>query len=454
MERSNILGVMPVKRLMISMGVPMIMSMLLQAFYNIVDSAFVSNMKENGEAALNALTLAFPMQMLMVALSIGTGVGVGALLSKSLGQSDSEKASRTAGCGLFLALVIYLMFLLFGFFGVKAFIGFQTKNRLIAGMGADYLRICCVWSFGIVFFSIYEKLLQATGRSAFSTVAQISGAVTNMILDPLLIYGLLGLPKLGVKGAAYATVIGQIVSFLAAMAFHLKKNIEIRNSLSFMVPSAKIIKEIYAIGLPAIIAQALMSVMTYLLNMILGGISESMVTAYGLFYKVQQFVLFAAFGLRDAITPIVSYSHGMKDKKRIGEGIKYGLLYTCLIMAAGTLAVELFAGPFSKMFGLSGQTRELCVSAMRLISISFVFAGANIAFQGIFQALDGGPQSLAISLCRQLIFVLPAAKLFAVLVKNGSAPMSLIWIAFPLAEILSALIAFLMMKSTRTKLAV
>ena len=305
-----------------------------------------------------------------------------------------------------------------------------------------------------MFFSIYEKLLQATGRSAFSTVAQISGAVTNMILDPLLIYGLLGLPKLGVKGAAYATVIGQIVSFLAAMAFHLKKNIEIRNSLSFMVPSAKIIKEIYAIGLPAIIAQALMSVMTYLLNMILGGISESMVTAYGLFYKVQQFVLFAAFGLRDAITPIVSYSHGMKDKKRIGEGIKYGLLYTCLIMAAGTLAVELFAGPFSKMFGLSGQTRELCVSAMRLISISFVFAGANIAFQGIFQALDGGPQSLAISLCRQLIFVLPAAKLFAVLVKNGSAPMSLIWIAFPLAEILSALIAFLMMKSTRTKLAV
>lgn len=313
-------------------------------------------------------------------------------------------------------------------------------------MAVGYLKICCCISFGIVFFSIFEKLLQAAGHSMYSTIAQIAGVVTNMILDPILIYGYLGCPQMGVKGAAYATVIGQCVSMLMACIFHLKVNKDISNKVKYMKPSARIIGEIYSIGLPAIIAQALMSVMTYGMNIILGGISESAVTAYGLFYKIQQFVLFAAFGLRDAITPIVSFNHGMQSKSRIVDGIKYGMGYTLLIMAAGLLILEVFAEPFSGIFGLSGLTQELCISAMRIISVSFLFAGANIAFQGIFQALDGGIESLVISVCRQCLFVLPAAWIFARMVTRSGAASWIVWLSIPIAEIVSAFISCLLMK--------
>ena len=441
------MGSMPVPKLMLATGIPMILSMVLQAVYNIVDSAFVSNMAENGEAALNALTLAFPMQMLMVAIGIGTGVGTNVLLSKRLGQGNKEGASRVAGNGIFLALVIYVVFLLFGLFGVRFYISTQTTNPLIFDMAVSYLRVCCTVSVGIVFFALYEKMLQAAGHSMYSTIAQIAGAVTNIVLDPIMIYGWLGCPAFGVLGAAYATVIGQCVSFILALIFHLKVNTEISNRLRYLKPSGRIIREIYAIGLPAIIAQALMSVMTYGLNIILITISESMVTAYGLYYKIQQFILFAAFGLRDAITPIISFSHGMRNKARIREGIKYGMLYTLVIMLVGTVLVEVLAGPFSQVFGLSGETQALCISAMRIISISFVFAGANIAFQGVFQALDGGLESLILSLCRQLIFVLPVAWLFARLVSQSVAGSWLVWTTFPIAEIVSVLIACLLMLS-------
>ncbi|MDD6207180.1 MAG: MATE family efflux transporter [Clostridiales bacterium] len=444
-ETMNKMGTMPVGRLMLLMGIPMILSMVLQAVYNIVDSAFVSNMKENGEAALNALTLAFPVQMLMVAIGIGTGVGTNALLAKSLGQNNQKKASQAAGNAIFLAAVIYFVFLLFGLFGTRGYISSQTSNPLVLEMASDYLKICCVASFGIVFFSIFEKLLQATGRSLFSTIAQVAGAVTNIILDPVLIYGLLGLPECGVAGAAYATVIGQIVSFLLALLFHLKFDKEIKNKLIYMKPSGKIIREIYSIGLPAIIAQALMSVMTYGLNVIFGKIDESVVTAYGLFYKIQQFILFAAFGLRDAITPIVSFNYGMRSKRRILDGIKYGMLYTLVIMVAGLLLLEIFAEPFAALFGLSGTTQKLCTSAMRIISISFVFAGANIAFQGIFQALDSGLESLVVSVCRQLIFVLPVAWFFSLFARQSMDHMWMVWMTFPIAEFVSALIAACLM---------
>lgn len=252
----NRMGTMPVGKLMLSMGIPMVLSMMLQAVYNIVDSAFVSNMRENGELALNALTLAFPVQMLMVAIGIGTGVGTNALLARSIGEGRREKASRVAGNAVFLGFVIYAAFLLFGCFGVDFYIRTQTSNPIIARMAGEYLRICCIISMGCVFFSIFEKLLQATGRSLFSTIAQVAGAVTNMILDPILIYGLFGVPELGVAGAAYATVIGQIVSALLGLIFHLRMNREIKNGLAYIRPSGKIVKEIYMIGLPAIIAQA------------------------------------------------------------------------------------------------------------------------------------------------------------------------------------------------------
>lgn len=445
-NETNKMVTMPVKKLMLSMGLPMIMSMVLQAVYNIVDSAFVSNMAQNGEAALNALTLAFPFQMLMVAVAIGTGVGTNALLSKSLGQGNHKKANRVAGNAVFLAIIIYIVFLLFGIFGVKTYIKSQTSNALIANMGIQYLQTCCIISPGVIFFGIYEKLLQATGHSMYSTIAQISGAVANMILDPILIYGWLGFPEFGIAGAAYATVIGQIISWIVALLFHLKVNKDISNHPKYMKPSGKIIGEIYSIGLPAIIAQALMSVMTYGLNIILGSLSEAMVTAYGLFYKIQQFVLFAAFGLRDAITPIVSFNHGMRSKPRIKDGIKYGMCYTLIVMIAGTLILEIFAGPFAKIFGLSGQTESLCVSAMRIISISFVFAGANIAFQGIFQALDGGLESLVVSVCRQLLFIFPVAWGFASIIKTSANLSWLMWWTFPIAEAVSCLIAIILLK--------
>lgn len=407
-EQNNKMAAMPVGRLMLTTGIPMILSMMLQAVYNIVDSAFVSNMSANGEAALNALTLAFPVQMLMVAIGIGTGVGTNALLARSLGERNFEKANRTSGNSIFLGIVIYMLFLLFGIFGTHSYIASQSSNPLITEMASSYLGICCVFSMGNVFYAIFEKLLQATGRSLFSTISQVAGAVINIILDPILIYGWCGLPEMGVEGAAYATVIGQIASCIIGLCFHLKYNTEITNKLSYLRPSPSIIREIYSIGLPAIIAQALMAFMTYGLNIILGSINEAVVTAYGLYYKIQQFILFAAFGLRDAITPIISYNYGMRSKKRIQDGI-------------------------------------------RIVSLSFLFAGANVAYQGIFQALESGLESLCISVCRQFLLVLPVAWFFSLLVRYHAAPVWIIWTTFLIAEGLSFLLAAFFMKKIRRR---
>ena len=448
----NKLGTMKVNKLMLSMGIPMILSLMLQAVYNIVDSAFVSNMPNNGEMALNALTLAFPVQMLMIAIGIGTGVGTNALLSKCIGQGDNKRASKVAGNAMFLGFVIYILFLIFGLFGTDIYASSQTANPEIKRMVVVYLRICCCVSMGITFFAIFEKLLQATGNSIYSTIAQITGAVINVIFDPILIYGWLGFPAMGVSGAAYATVLGQIASALLGFIFHLKKNKEISNGLSYIKPDLNIIKSIYSIGLPAIIAQALMSVMTYGMNIILGTISESAVTAYGLYYKVQQFILFAAFGLRDAITPIVSFNYGMRSKSRIKDGIKYGLIYTIIIMIIGIAVVEICAVPFSALFGLSGETQVICISAMRIISLSFIFAGINIAYQGIFQALEGGIESLIISILRQFIFVLPVAWGFSLLACRSSDLIWTVWLTFIIAEILSCIIATIFMNRIRHKL--
>lgn len=451
-KKKNKMRSTPPYQLLLKIGIPMIFSMVLQAMYNIVDSAFVSNIKQNGENALNALTLAFPLQMLMVAISIGTGVGVNALVSKSLGQGDREKASHIAGNGIFLAIIIYVVFLLFGLFGISPYIASQTNDSLISEMGGSYLRICCILSMGIVFFSIYEKLLQANGNPLYSTIAQIAGAVCNMVLDPIFIYGWFGLLELGVIGAAYATVIGQLLSCLLALIFHLKKDKQISNRLQYWKPNSSIIKSIYAIGMPAILAQALMSVMTYSMNLILGSVSVAIVTAYGLYYKIQQFILFAAFGLRDAITPVLSFYHGMHSRARIRYGIQYGMLYTWIIMLAGTILVELLAIPFTKLFGLSGETAILCMQAMQIISLSFLFAGTNIAFQGISQALDGGMESLVISVCRQILFVLPVAWLFSLAVKETKEHTWLIWLTFPIAEFVSMVIGYLLMQRIQKKI--
>ena len=410
MTESNKMKEMPVKKLMVQMGIPMILSMALQAVYNIVDSAFVGNMKVGSEAALNALTLVFPVQMLMVAVGIGTGVGTNALLARTLGQGNTKKAAKVAGNSLFLGGIIYAVCLLFGIAGVKAYISSQTVDPEVISMGTSYLRICCVISFGIIFFSLFEKLLQATGRSLYSTIGQVASAVLLFM-------------------------------------FHMKLNQEFEHGVEYMKPDAGIIREIYAIGLPAIIAQALMSIMVYVMNLILK-FSPSAQTAYGLFYKVQQFVLFLAFGLRDAITPIIAFAYGMGSKKRIKDGIKYGLLYTAALMIFGIIITEVFPGAFATLFN-AGQSREYFIGAMRIISISFIFAGINVAYQGIYQALDGGIESLVISLLRQLVIILPLAGIFSIFARNGQMGISLIWWAFPITEMIACLVGYVFLKRIR-----
>lgn len=444
MAESNRMKEMPVNKLMVQMGIPMILSMALQAVYNIVDSAFVGNMKSGSESALNALTLVFPVQMLMVAIAIGTGVGTNALLARTLGQGNAKKAAKVAGNSLFLGMIIYAVCLLFGILGVKAYISSQTVDPEVISMGTSYLRICCVISFGIIFFSLFEKLLQATGRSLYSTIGQVAGAVINIILDPVMIYGIGPVPEMGVEGAAYATVLGQVASAVLLFIFHMKLNKEFDHEMKNMKPDAGIIREIYSIGLPAIIAQALMSIMVYVMNLILK-FSPSAQTAYGLFYKVQQFVLFLAFGLRDAITPIIAFAYGMGSKKRINDGIKYGLMYTTALMIFGILITELFPGAFATLFN-AGQSRIYFIGAMRVISISFIFAGINVAYQGIYQALDGGIESLIISMLRQLIIILPLAGIFSIFVKNGQMGVSLIWWAFPITEVIACLVGYVFLK--------
>lgn len=445
-ETTNKMGADAVWKVMLSMGIPIILSMVLQACYNIVDSMFVARIPDSGgltnvgEYAVNALTLAFPVQMLIVAFGIGTGVGVNALLAKSLGQRDKEKVAKAAGNGVSLALIIYVVFLLFGLFGVKAYIGSQTNDEVILEMGSSYLSICSVASIGIVLFSIYEKLLQSTGKTVYSTIAQILGAVVNIILDPVMIFGYFGLPEMGIRGAAYATVIGQLVSMFIAMFFHYKKNTEVKSGLKYLKLEKGIVKEIYVIGLPAIIMQALMSFMTYGINIIFGMVSQAAVTAYGIFYKIQQFIFFAGFGLRDAITPIVSFNYGMGDKKRVKQGVFYGILYTEIIMLVGLIGLELFANPLIGLFAMSEETEKLCVLATRIIAGGFLFAGGNIAIQGVFQALGCGLDSLIVSLLRLCIVVLPLAWLFT---KLSNADF-MIWWAFPAAEFVAFAAAVLL----------
>lgn len=433
----NKMGTEPVPKIMFTMGLPIILSMVLQACYNIVDSMFVARMPDTdgithaGEYAVNALTLAFPVQMLIVAFGIGTGVGVNALLAKSLGQGNRKKVAKAAGNGITLGLIIYAVFFVFGLFGIPAYLKSQTSDPVILDMGISYLRICTLLCGANILYAIYEKLLQSTGLTVYSTIAQVTGALTNIVFDPIFIFGMFGCPQMGIKGAAWATVLGQFVSVAVAMVFHYKKNTEVESRLCYLKPDLFIIKEIYAIGLPAIIMQALMSFMTYGINIIFGTVSVAAVTAYGIFYKIQQFLFFAGFGVRDAITPIVSFNYGMGQKKRVSQGIFYGILYVEIIMLAGTIGLELFAQPLIAVFGLTDRTASLCVTATRIIAAGFLFAGANIALQGVFQALGCGISSLIVSLLRLCIIVLPLAWAFT---KTANAEYT-IWFAFPIAEL-------------------
>ena len=444
MDTNNKMGEQPIKTLMLSMGIPFIVSMVMQGLYNIVDSAFVANMRINGEEAVNALTLAFPIQILFISCAVGTGIGANALLSQNLGRGDRKRASHIAGNTFILGIFIFAIFVLFALFGASAYIKTQTDNPIIFEMAVAYLKICCLLSFGNIYFGLFEKLLQATGHPLCSTISQLTGAVINIILDPIMIYGLLGVPEMGVKGAAYATVIGQVASAVMGLIFYIKYTTEIDKSRKYFRLSGKIVKEIYKIGVPAIIMQAMSAVMTYALNLVLVNISEAMVTAYGIFYKIQQIVLFAIFGLRDAITPIVAFSYGKNDPHRLKEGVRYGLLYTIIISLLGTIIIEILAVWLTNVFGLSGVTAGYCISAFRIVSISFVFAGTCIALQGVFQAISCGKQSLVITLLRQLILIVPVAYGFSRLIIANPDLSRTIWLTFLIAEVLTSIVAILM----------
>lgn len=446
----NKLLVEPVKKLIWKLGLPMIISMVLQALYNVVDSIFVTNMEQTGTLANEALTYAFPIQILMIAIGVGTGVGINTLLSKSLGENNKEKVNKVAGNGIFLCLVIYLFFLVFGLFLSRWFISLFTKNDEIIKMGANYLTICCSLSLGSIGFTVYERFLQATGNSLYSTIAQLSGAAINIVFDYIFIYPL----NMGVEGAAYATVFGQFVSLIIAMLFHYLRNKDINGNLKYIKPSWHIIKEIYKIGLSAILMQGLLSVMMAGMNAILGLANVDttiLVGAFGIYYKIQQVALFSCFGLSNTIITILSFNYGLNDIIRSKESIKYGIIDTLIVSIIITILFEIIARPLAKLFALSNSSTfeliDVCTKTVRIASIGYVFMGFNVALQGVFQALRYSFKPLFTALLRLVVFVFPIAYFFTL----SSNVMNLIWWTFPIAEILTAIVSMFLLKDVMKK---
>ena len=452
-NKKNKMADVPMKKLFWKMGLPMIVSMVLQALYNVVDSVFVANMGAEGALANQALTIAFPIQILIIAVGVGTGVGLNTLLSKSLGEKNNEKVNKIAGNGIFLSICIYAIFLLFGAFGSKWFISlFAGGNEQVISMGTTYLQICCCLSLGSIGYTVYERFLQSTGKTMLSTISQISGALTNIVLDYIFIYPC----NMGVAGAAWATIIGQFVSLALAMVFHYTLNKEINGNIKYIKPNLKLIKGIYNIGISAAIMQALLSVMMAGVNAILGQAHADptiLVGSFGIYYKIQQIALFSAFGLSNTIISILSFNYGMKDKERVDDCIKYGILDTFIVTLILTVVFEIFANPLSKLFGLSGGSTteiiDICATAIRIASLGYVFMGFSVAVQGVLQSLRYALRPLIISLLRLVIFVFPIAYLFTL----SDNVTTIVWWTFPVAEVATAIISvFILKKSYKEKI--
>lgn len=446
-ESQNKMAIEPINKLILKMGLPMIVSMVLQALYNVIDSIFVANMGSTGAIANQALTYAFPIEIMIIAIGVGTGVGLNALLSKSLGENDKNKVNKIAGNGIFLSICIYIFFLIFGLFFSKWFISLFTNDKEIIKMGTTYLKICTCLSLGSIGYTVYERFLQATGKTMLSTISQISGAVTNIILDYIFIYPL----DMGVAGAAWATIIGQFVSLFIAMYFHYKKNKEIDGSLKYINPDGGIIKAIYSIGVSAALMQALLAVMMAGMNAILGlaQVDQTvLIGSFGIYYKIQQIALFSAFGLSNTIISILSFNYGMQDRKRIDDCIKYGIMDTMIVTLIISILFEVFAYPLANLFGLvGGETKEIikvCTIALRISSIGFIFMGISVAIQGILQSIRYALRPLIISLLRLVIFVFPVALLFT----KSSDVVKIVWWTFPIAEVLTSIIALLILKDS------
>ena len=444
--KQNKMAEKPIKSLLWKMGLPMIVSMVLQALYNVVDSIFVANIKGSGALANEALTYAFPIQILIIAIGVGTGVGVNVLLSKSLGEKDKEKANKIAGNGIFLTFAIYAVFLLFGLFFSYRFISLFSKDKEIIKTGGTYLQICSSLSLGAIGFAIYERFLQATGKTIRSTIAQIAGAVINIVFDYVFIFPF----KMGVAGTAWATVFGQFVSLGVAMVLHYVKNNEINGNPKYIKPNKEIIKGIYSIGISAAVMQALLSVMKAGMNAILSSADADtvvLVGSFGIYYKIQQIALFSCFGLSNTIITLLSFNYGMKDKKRSLDCIKYGVLDTFIVTLIVTAIFEIAANPLSKLFALSGGSTKglipVCEKATRIASIGYVFMGFSVAVQGVLQALRYAFKPFFTALLRLVVFVFPIAYLFTL----SSNVTSIVWLTFPIAEFLTAVVSFFMLKN-------
>lgn len=427
--RENKMGVMPVNQLLISMSLPMMISMLVQALYNVVDSIFVSRISEN---ALTAVSLAFPIQSLMIAIGAGTGVGINALLSRALGEKDYGKADKAAVNGVFLAVISYLIFLLVGAFAVTPFYLSQTQDAEIIEYGKQYLTIVCCLSFGMYTQFVFERLLQSTGKTFFTMITQGTGAIINIILDPILIFGLFGMPRMGVAGAAVATVIGQIVAGIIAIIINEKKNTEIKLHFKGFKPDGVIIGHIYMVGIPSIIMQAIGSLMTYGMNRILMVFSSTAAAVFGVYFKLQSFIFMPVFGLNNGMVPIIAYNFGASKKDRLVKTIKLSILYAEAIMAVGFLIFQFFPLQLFAMFDASETMLSIGVPALRIISISFLLAGFAIICSSVFQALGNGIYSMLISIARQLVVLLPVAYLLS---RLGNV--NYVWWAFPAAELIS-----------------
>lgn len=436
-KRENKMGVMPVNRLLVSMSVPIMISMLVQALYNVVDSIFVAKIGEN---ALTAVSLAFPIQSLMIAVGAGTGVGVNALLSKSLGEKEFEKANKAAENGVFLALLSYLLFLLVGFFGVNIFYQSQTTDPEIMRYGIDYLTIICVMSMGIFAQLIFERLLQSTGKTFYTMITQGTGAIINIILDPIFIFGYFGFPAMGVKGAALATVTGQIVAGVMALILNHKMNHEVSLRLRSFRPDGAIIGGIYKVGIPSIIMQAIGSVMVYGMNKILISFTSTATAVFGVYFKLQSFIFMPVFGLNNGMVPIIAYNYGAGNKDRLMKTIRLSMVYAVGLMLIGFTVFQLVPDRLLGLFEASAQMMEIGVPALRTISISFLFAGFCIICLSVFQALGNGVYSLWVAVARQLIVLLPVAYLLS---RLGNV--NYVWWAFPTAEVVSVSLSMLFM---------
>lgn len=433
MENSSVtenkMGVMPVNKLLLSMSVPMMFSMLVQALYNIVDSIFVARISED---ALTAVSLAFPLQSLIIALAGGTCVGLNAVLSKALGEKNFEKVNKSATNAIFLMVLNIIVFFLVGLFAVKPFYTSQTADVEIVTYGVQYLSIVLMCSFGIFFQFVFDKMLQSTGNTFYTMITQMVGAIINIVLDPILIFGLFGMPKMGVIGAAIATVAGQIIAAIVSLIFNLIKNKEINMSFKDFKPDMDIIKQIYKVGVPSIIMQSIGSIMTYGMNQILIAFSTTATAVFGVYFKLQSFIFMPIFGLNNGMVPIVAYNYGAQKRKRLLKTVKLSVIYAVGIMTVGVLLFQLIPDKLFMLFDASDQMLEMGVPALRIISVHFPLAGICIVCGSLFQALGNAVYSMINSICRQIVVLLPAAYLLAQL-----GNVNYVWWSLPIAELMS-----------------